>query len=97
MKTINLDIDKAFGVLTPSQVNVFEPQVINALEMLHKGTGKGCDFLGWLHLPSSVKEADFEDIEKTADRLRQCKAVVVIGIGGSYLGTKAVVEALSPS
>ena len=96
METIKLNIDKAFGLITPSQVNDYEPEVKNAMEMLHRGTGKGGDFLGWLHLPSSIKETELEDIEKTANRLRQCKVVVVIGIGGSYLGTKAVVEALSP-
>ena len=95
METIKLNIDKAFGVITPSQVNDYEPEVKNAMEMLHRGTGKGANFLGWLHLPSSIKEGELEDIEKTAATLRQCKKVVVIGIGGSYLGTKAVVEALN--
>ncbi|MDR2916693.1 MAG: glucose-6-phosphate isomerase [Tannerella sp.] len=97
MKTISLNIDKALGVITKKQVDALEPKVKNGLEMLHKGTGMGSDFLGWLHLPSSIKEAELKDIEKTAAQLRKCKAVVVIGIGGSYLGTKAVVEAMNNS
>jgi glucose-6-phosphate isomerase len=63
---------------------------------LHNGSGAGNDFLGWLRLPSSITDAELADIEHTADRLRsKCEIVVVIGIGGSYLGTKAVLEALN--
>ena len=97
MKTISLDIDKALGVITKKQVDALEPKVKKGLEMLHKGTGEGSDFLGWLKLPSSISEADLKDLEKTAAKLRKCEAVVVIGIGGSYLGTKAVVEAINSS
>ncbi|MDR0394312.1 MAG: glucose-6-phosphate isomerase [Tannerella sp.] len=97
MKTIRLNIDKALGVITRKQVEAFEPKVKKGLEMLHNGSGKGSDFLGWLHLPSSVSEAVLKDIEATATKLRKCKVVVVIGIGGSYLGTKAVVEAINNS
>ena len=94
---ISLNIDKAFGAITQNQVDAYEPQVKKGQEMLHKGTGKGSDFLGWLHLPSSIHEAELTEIEATAAKLRTCKTVVVIGIGGSYLGTKAVVEALTNS
>ncbi len=97
MKSISLNIDKALGVITKEQVDAFEPKVKKGMDMLHEGTGKGSDFLGWLHLPSSVSEAGLKDIEATAAELRKCKVVVVIGIGGSYLGTKAVVEAINNS
>lgn len=97
MKTIRLDIDKTFGTVTRKQIDALKPDVAKAMEMLHKGTGKGNDFLGWLNLPSSITEKELKDIEKTASKLRKCKVVVVIGIGGSYLGTKAVVEALNNS
>ena len=64
---------------------------------MKKKTGKGNDFLGWVNLPSSIADDDLRDIEKTCARIRkQVDAVVVIGIGGSYLGTRAVAEALSP-
>ncbi len=97
MKSISLNIDKALGVITKEQVDALEPKVKKGMDMLHEGTGKGSDFLGWLHLPSSVSEAELKDIEATATELRKCKVVVVIGIGGSYLGTKAVVEAINNS
>jgi glucose-6-phosphate isomerase len=97
MKMISLNIDKTLGVIEKEQVDALEPKVTKGQEMLHKGTGQGSDFLGWLHLPSFMTEDELRDIEKTADRLRTCEAVVVIGIGGSYLGTKAVVEAMNNS
>ncbi|MDR1724187.1 MAG: glucose-6-phosphate isomerase [Tannerella sp.] len=97
MKNIGLNIEKALGAVTKKQIEALEPKVKKSLEALHNGTGKGSDFLGWLHLPSSIKDADFKEIEKAAAKLRRCKYVVVIGIGGSYLGTKAVVEALNSS
>jgi glucose-6-phosphate isomerase len=97
MKTIRLNIDKALGAVTKRQIYALEPKVKKAMDMLHRGTGRGSDFLGWLHLPSSISEAELEAVEATAETLRQCEVVVVIGIGGSYLGTKAVVEALGNS
>jgi len=97
MKTITLNIDKALGAVTKKQVEALEPAVKKGQEKLHKGTGEGSAFLGWLKLPSSIKDSELKDIEKTAAKLRKCKAVVVIGIGGSYLGTKAVVEAINSS
>ena len=63
---------------------------------LESGSGAGNDFLGWLHLPSSIDEQQFQAIEKCAAQLRnECEYVISIGIGGSYLGGKAVIEALS--
>jgi glucose-6-phosphate isomerase len=98
MKSIGLNLGKAFGGdVTEAQYKALEPAAGKALESLHNATGQGRDFLGWLHLPSSIEDAGLEDIVNAAARLRQCEAVVVTGIGGSYLGTKAVVEALSSS
>lgn len=66
--------------------------------MLHEGTGKGNEFLGWLNLPSSISDIFLSDIQQTADRLRaSCDIVVIAGIGGSYLGAKAVIDALNNS
>ncbi len=98
MKNISLNIDKALGVVTKEQVYAQATKANQCIASLHDGSGKGSDFLGWLHLPSSITDADLTDIEKTAETLREkCNVVVVIGIGGSYLGTKAVVEALNNS
>ena len=67
-----------------------------AKQTLESGSGAGNDFLGWLHLPSSIDEQQFQAIEQSAAQLRsECEYVISIGIGGSYLGGKAVIEALS--
>ena len=76
----------------------YEPLVKTYMETLEKGTGLGNDFLGWLHLPSSITKEHIEDIKATAAVLREnCEVVVVAGIGGSYLGARAVIEAMSDS
>ena len=96
MKQITLNIDKVLGFITKEQIFAQEAKAKECIATLHNGTGKGNDFLGWLHLPSSISEADINDIQRTANKLRtQCEAVVVVGIGGSYLGAKAVIEAIS--
>ncbi len=98
MKNITISIEKAFGFISEKAVSGYENQVKKCAEMLENGTGKGNDFLGWLHLPSSISEAEIADIEQTAGLLRKkCEIVVVAGIGGSYLGAKAVIDALSNS
>lgn len=98
MNDIKLTIDKAFGFVTPEAVANHKKEVEESLEKLHKGTGKGNDFLGWLHLPSSITNEHLSDIEATAKILREkCEVVVVVGIGGSYLGARAVIDALSNS
>jgi len=98
MKPISLNIEKAFGKITKEQVYAQKEKAAAANAMLHNGTGEGNDFLGWLNLPSSITEAELTDLESTAEKLRsKCEVVVAIGIGGSYLGTKAVVEALNNS
>jgi glucose-6-phosphate isomerase len=98
MQNIKLSIDKAFGFVSEQKVAGYKAQVATANAALHNGTGKGSDFLGWLNLPSSIDEEQFTEIETSAKILREnCEVVVVIGIGGSYLGTKAVVDALSNS
>ena len=95
---ITLNIDKVLDFVSAEKIIGYKNEVKADNETLHKGTGKGSDFLGWLHLPSSIDEAHLADIENTAEILRgHCEVVVVIGIGGSYLGAKAVIDALSSS
>jgi glucose-6-phosphate isomerase len=65
------------------------------LETLNSGKGAGNDFLGWINLPQSYTEEDIEEINLTAESMQELDAVVVIGIGGSYLGSKAVIESLT--
>ena len=98
MKNITLDITKAAQFLKAGAVEALKPQVKAAQEALENGTCPGNDFLGWLHLPSSISADFIKQIQDCANVLRQnCEAIVVAGIGGSYLGARAVIEALSNS
>lgn len=97
MNPLQLDFTKAFGPAADERLEAIRPEAEKSLRTLYEGTGAGNDFLGWLHLPSSITDAQLTDIEQTAERLRACQAVVVIGIGGSYLGARAVIEALTDS
>lgn len=98
MKNITLNIEKALGFVSKDQVFAQEAKAKECIATLHNGNGAGNDFLGWLHLPSSITEEEIADIENTANLLRsKCEIVVAIGIGGSYLGTRAVVEAMNNS
>lgn len=96
MKNISLDIEKVTSFVTKEQIAALRPQVEAAQKALEEGTLPGNDFLGWLHLPSSISDADILELKATAQVLREnCEVVVVAGIGGSYLGARAVIEALS--
>ena len=98
MKNICLDITKAAQFLNEGAVKAYEPQIKAAQEALENGTCPGNDFLGWLHLPSSISPEFLDEVQATADVLRaNCEAIVVAGIGGSYLGARAVIEALGNS
>ena len=97
MTPLQLDFTKAFGPAADERLEAICPEAEKSLRTLYEGTGAGNDFLGWLHLPSSITDAHLTDIEQMAERLRACQAVVVIGIGGSYLGARAVIEALTDS
>ena len=98
MQNIQLDVTKAAQFLKPGTVEAYEPQAKAAQEALEKGTCEGNDFLGWLHLPSSITDSFLAEVQACADRLRaKCQYVVVCGIGGSYLGARAVIEALGNS
>ena len=84
---ISLNIEKTLGFISKENVFAYEAQVKAAQEALENGTGKGNDFLGWLHLPSSITKEHLADLKTTAQTLRDnCEVVVVAGIGGSYLG-----------
>ena len=98
MKSISLNITKAASFLAEGAVKAYEPKVKAAQEALENGTCEGNDFLGWLHLPSSITPEFFDEIQAVANTLREkCEVVVVAGIGGSYLGARAVIEGLGNS
>lgn len=98
MKSISLDITKATQFLKPGTIEAYEEKVKAVQEALENGTCPGNDFLGWLHLPSSITPAFLDEVQACANTLREkCEVVVVAGIGGSYLGARAVIEALGNS
>ena len=98
MKSISLNITKAASFLAEGAVKAYEPKVKAAQEALENGTCEGNDFLGWLHLPSSITPEFLDEIQAVANTLREkCEVVVVAGIGGSYLGALAVIEGLGNS
>ena len=98
MDSIKFDNRNVLGTVDAKSIEALQGKAVEAIEKLEEGTGAGNDFLGWMHLPSSLDEALIADINKTAAVLRNdCEYVVAIGIGGSYLGAKAVIEALSDS
>lgn len=97
MDTQNIQINTTKAV-KDSQIQAMMPEVASALTKIHNQTGAGHDFLGWVDLPTRTPEALIDQINTTARDLRHdCDVVVCIGIGGSYLGAKAVIEALNDS
>ncbi|MCH5325627.1 MAG: glucose-6-phosphate isomerase [Duncaniella sp.] len=98
MKTLNVDIKDVLSTVSREQISNLDASAAEALDKVLTGTGEGNDFLGWVNLPTETTEAHLDDIISCAEELRaSCDTVVAIGIGGSYLGAKAVIEALSDS
>ena len=91
-------IDLSKALVGADKIAAFEPQVAEAQKALEECTCKGNDFLGWMHLPSSITPEFIAEINTCAKTLQEnCEAVVVAGIGGSYLGARMVIDALSNS
>ena len=98
MKNITLGVSKAVRFLKEGTVKEYESKVKAAQASLENGTCPGNDFLGWLHLPSSITPEFLNEVQECANVMRDnCEAIVVAGIGGSYLGARAVIESLSNS
>lgn len=96
MKSIKLITDKVAPLVTSEQIKSLAPLMVESCKLLHSGEGKGNDFLGWVDLPKSITASQIEDINATALSLRELsEIIIVIGIGGSYLGAKSVIDALS--
>ncbi len=96
MNPIKIDNSKVAGFVSLDSINKLSGKAEAANKALHDKSGKGNDFLGWVNLPSSIKDSDIADILSSAKKIQSmAEIVVVIGIGGSYLGTKAITEALS--
>ncbi len=95
---IKLDFSGLTNFVNDSELNEFKNIAPEKNKLLHDKTGKGNDFLGWVNLPNEISDIDIQDINETANQLQKIsEVVVVIGIGGSYLGAKALIDALSDS
>jgi len=99
MERISLNFDKTFDFISKDSIFSYKEAIENHNRALFNKTGKGNDFLGWTNLPTSISETELADYEATAAKLvsKDIDIFVIIGIGGSYLGSKAVVDALSDS
>ena len=98
MKKINFNYNKALDFFAKEEVDVLQPYVDVAHNMLHNKTGLGNDFLGWVDLPNNYDKEEFARIKKAAEKIKSDSDVlVVIGIGGSYLGARAAIECLGHS
>ena len=93
-----MNIKDVMQTVSKADIEALRPEAEASLAKLTSGTGLGADFLGWVKLPTDTTEALIDDIAQTGHALREaCDVVVCIGIGGSYLGAKAVIEALGNS
>ena len=98
MEQIQVSIKNVSGAVDRAAIDALAPEANDGLRKILDGSGLGNDFLGWVKLPTSITAESLDDINATAAALRSsCDTIVVIGIGGSYLGAKAVIEALSDS
>lgn len=96
MIQVKLELDHLYGFIPKEDVLSYERQIYNAYRKIYNKTGAGNDFLGWVELPLQTSDAFLTQIEAHAAKLRaQSEVFVVIGIGGSYLGSRAVIEAMS--
>lgn len=96
MAQIKVNLSKSG--LAQSDLEKLQSQIASAHEMLHEGTGKGNDFIGWVDLPENYDKEEFSRVKAAAKKIQDTADVlIVIGIGGSYLGARAAIEALTHS
>jgi len=95
-KGISLDLSKVAPYLNLTELDYMEDMVKSAHDKLHNGTGAGNDFLGWIDLPVNYDKGEFARIKKSAEKIKSdSEILIVIGIGGSYLGARAAIEMLT--
>lgn len=93
---MKLTLTNAVGFVSAEALKQLQQQTEQANALLENGQGAGNDYIGWVNLPSSITASELADIQATADHLRACCDVVIVaGIGGSYLGARAVNDALA--
>jgi len=98
MKTVKIDVTKTLKFFNKSEIEELECQIFAQQKKLHNKNGAGNDFLGWLNLPSSISKNEISKIKSSANKIGSiADYVIVTGIGGSYLGTRAIIDAMSNS
>jgi len=96
MRGITVNFDGLKNFVDEYEYTLMEENIFLAHDMLHSKTGEGNDFLGWMDIPERISEDEIKSIREAANRIRnQAEVLIVIGIGGSYLGAKAVIDMLS--
>ena len=96
MRSIKLDYSKTLNFVSREEIEAMEQQVLAAHKTLTEKTGEGSDYLGWLNLPFDYDKEEFARIKMSAEKIKSDSDVlIVIGIGGSYLGAKAAIDMLS--
>ena len=96
MTDIKVELQHVTSFLKENQLDTYKKKVSDTFKTIYSRTGAGNDFLGWVSLPSSITADFIKDVKQKAEELRKKSEVfVVVGIGGSYLGARAVIEALS--
>lgn len=98
MSFISFDYKRAEKFISEEEIRNLKPQIAAAHEALHAKTGAGSDFTGWVDLPVAYDKEEYARIKKCVEKIRRdSQILVVVGIGGSYLGARAAIEMLSPS
>ncbi|QZT36591.1 glucose-6-phosphate isomerase [Halosquirtibacter xylanolyticus] len=97
MENISLNLNRALGFISQEAIDSYKADAEKFNVALHEKTMRGNDYLGWVNLPSSITDEHIADVKATAQKLaaKKLDILVVVGIGGSYLGAKAVIDALS--
>jgi glucose-6-phosphate isomerase len=93
---LELNINQIFGTVTKDELYSYRQKITEANDILYKRSGQGSEFLGWLDLPSNISKEEISQIKDCAASLAgKSDVIIVVGIGGSYLGARAVIDALS--
>jgi len=97
MKNLSFDIENIRPFVADDELTALQPEIARLHELLENGQGLGNDYIGWLHLPSTIEDAEVQAVQETAEFIRsQCDMFISIGIGGSYLGARAAVTFCNP-
>lgn len=93
---MRINLDDCISFAKESEFDIIVAKARQANELLKSRKGKGSDFLGWMDLPDKITVEEIQNIVVTAKKIQmQSDVLVVIGIGGSYLGARAAIEALT--